>query len=110
MRGCLSGKCGRCAEQCNEYGNTPVDQIPDQGRQSIVAPLNPAVLNLCVLPLNIAGFAQPLAEGGRPPGLSPKSPIYPITGFAGCRCCARAAIGHAAVLPSPAMNVLRLIE
>jgi hypothetical protein len=32
----------------------------------------------------------------------------PITGTLGC--CARATIGHVAVLPSPAMNVRRFIE
>jgi hypothetical protein len=33
---------------------------------------------------------------------------YPITGVVGC--CARATTGHAAALPSPAMNSRRLIE
>jgi hypothetical protein len=33
---------------------------------------------------------------------------YPIAGIAGC--CARATIGHAAALPSPAMNVRRRIH
>jgi hypothetical protein len=40
-------------------------------------------------------------------GLGPHKSIKPITGTVDC--CARATTGHAAALPSPAMNSLRRI-
>jgi hypothetical protein len=64
------------------------------------------ILDRNVLALDIAGFLQTLAErnGGN---LSSTGWVLsnPITGIAAC--CARAATGHAAALPIPAMNSRR---
>ena len=81
------------------------------GNRSYLA-LRPAIFDRHVLALDIAGFAQALAEraqtvrGTRPAD----SPLRnPITGIAGC--CARAASGHAAAAPPRSvMNSRRLIR
>jgi hypothetical protein len=59
-----------------------------------------------VLACDKSGFLQALEERGEF-NLAEWEARYPITGIAAC--CARAATGHAAVLPRPAMNSRRRI-
>src|SRR4029077_5921597 len=85
-------------------GHTTADQVSHQRRQAIELALQPVVLDRYVLAVDVAGFTEPLAECGHIArrGFGRSAADEPITGFAAC--CARATIGHAAALPSPAMN------
>ena len=68
--------------------------------------LQPVVFDRHVPALHVAGFAKPLAERDADGSAGPGS-TNPTTGIAAC--CARATSGHAAALPSPAMNSRRFI-
>ena len=92
-------------------GHTTADQVSHQRRQAIVLALQPVVLDRHVLALDVAGFAKAFAERGhivRAEASADPALTNPITGIAGC--CARAASGHAAAPPSPAMNSRRFIR
>ena len=60
----LGGKCRGSAPGCDDHVHLPANQIGRQRRQSIILTLGPAVLDRHVAALDIAGFAQALAECG----------------------------------------------
>jgi hypothetical protein len=86
------------------------DEIGCKRRQPIELVLGISILDRYVLALDIAGFLQSLEKrNGYDLGSSADWGLRkPTTGSAGC--CPRATTGHAAALPSPAMNCRRLIE
>ena len=102
-------RCGGAGGYDHRYA--AADEIGCKRRQPIVLILRPAVLDRHVLALDIAGFLQALEKWngvvlvvivsglGAEDTRSPASP----------RCCARATSGHAAALPSPAMNSRRFV-
>ena len=106
----LAASAAACCRRGDD-GDPTADQVGRQFRQAIVVIVRPAVFDRHVAALDVAGFAQALAEcrhaicGRRRPTRRSRNPI---TGIAGC--CARAASGHAAALPSPAMNSRRRIR
>ena len=79
----------------DDHGHLTADQIGRQCRQSIILTLRPAIFDRHILALDIAGFAQALAERVNEVQRILGDPLLrnPITGIAGC--CARAASGHA---------------
>ena len=94
----------------SNHGHLTTNQIGRQSRQSIVLALRPAVFDRHVPALDIAGFAQALAERAHDGTAVPSGDALlrnPITGIAGC--CACAASGQAAAAPpSSVMNSRRL--
>ena len=99
-RGRRLGRQRRRSAARGNHGHLTTNQIGRQRRQSIVLALRPAIFDRHVPALDIAGFAQALAErapDGARTGQAIRLPRNPITGIAGC--CARAAIGHAAAAP-----------
>ena len=86
------------------------DEIGCKRRQPIISIFRPTILNRNVLALSVAGFLQRLEKGCDVVVviISDWALRYPITGIVGC--CARAASGLAAALPSPAMNSRRRIR
>jgi hypothetical protein len=77
------------------------DEIGRERRELIELVLHIPILDRHVPALDIAGFLQARWRNGTT--LSADWALsHPITGTAAC--CARATTGHAAVLPSPAMN------
>jgi hypothetical protein len=94
--GCIDRKA---ATESREHAHLTVDQIGGEPRQAVRIVIRPANIDRQVLAFDIVHILEPLA--GAPLCNSP------ITGIA-C-CCARAASGHAAALPSPAMNSRRRI-
>src|SRR5712675_2119229 len=60
---CLCRKARSSAGR-SEYGYLMLNQIGDQGRQSIIMAFRPTVLDLYVLAVDISGILQTLHEGG----------------------------------------------
>jgi hypothetical protein len=111
-RGLCRQRCGGAGASRNDHGNPTTHQICGQGRQLIVPSFRPPMQNFDIPPLDIALLIEALADFqlSKPNSLREvcdKPLRNPITGNAGC--CARAASGQAATLPSPAMNCRRLI-
>src|SRR5438132_388591 len=53
-----------CAASGHDHGDLAVNEVDGQFRQPIIETLRPAVFNRQILSLDVAGFAQSLAEGG----------------------------------------------
>jgi hypothetical protein len=62
-RGCVFRRQYRSAA-CYHHVDLKVDQVGSQCGQPIIISLRPAIFDRDVFSLNIAGFAQPLAERG----------------------------------------------
>jgi hypothetical protein len=60
----LGRECRRRATRCQDESDPPADQIGGQFRQPVVVTFRPAVLDRHVLPVDVAAFAQSLAECG----------------------------------------------
>ena len=82
-------------------GHTTADQVSHQRRQAIVLALQPVVLDRHVLALDVAGFAQALAERGREGRMASAVPplTNPTTGIGGC--CPRATDRPSSCAPEP---------
>jgi hypothetical protein len=110
-RGCrgFGCDCRSGAAKRGDHLDSVPHQIGRQGRQALVAKIREVIVDRHILVLDIAGFPQALQEGGFIGSLLSGAPALsnPTTGIA-C-CCARATVGHATALPSPAMNSRRLI-
>jgi hypothetical protein len=84
------------------------DEVGRHGGQELALPVRPAEFDLHVLTHDITIFGEPLTESFHIFCVCSRGPSPdPITGIAGC--CARATTGHAAALPSAAMNSRRRI-
>ena len=84
----------------HDHIDLAADEVGGQCGQPIIAALRPAVFDRHVLSLDIAGFAQSLAERGRLGAHGPGELLLrkPITGIAFC--CARKADGHPPIAPA----------
>ena len=85
----------------HDHVDLAADEIGGQCGQPIIVALRPAVFDRHVLSLDIAGFAQSLAERGHKrcrSGRASRVLRKPITGIAFC--CARAASGHPPIAPA----------
>ena len=99
-RGCSLGGKGRwLATAGDDQCHAPPDQIGRHRWQLIVVSVRPAIFDLDVLTLDVAGIGQCFAERREQFGLPPSGErleSHPITGIG---CCARAANGQAAATP-----------
>ena len=100
-RGCaFRRECRRGAAR-HDHVDLAADEVGGQCGQPIIVTLRPAVFDRHVLSLDIAGFAQSLAERGHKrlqTGRASVLPRKPITGIAFC--CARKADGHPPIAPA----------